>query len=88
MWTRFNYLMAAGAAAAIFGAPAAVADDTNPTCTDVGGGTECSTPGNVQINASPPVDDGIYPIPYWDDVWGGPTVQIGGGGGVVPAPHR
>ena len=85
MRTRLSHLApllaGAGAAAAIAGAPTAVADDSNPTCTDLGGTTECSTPGNVQINDSPPVvDNGMYPIPWWDDVYGGPTVDIGGGG--------
>jgi hypothetical protein len=42
-------LLVVAGAAAIAGAPTAVADDSNPTCTDLGGTTECTTPGNVQI---------------------------------------
>jgi hypothetical protein len=73
-----SMLAAAGATAAIVLAPAAAADE--PSCTDVGGTSECSTPGNVQINASPPVSDPFY-IPYWDDVYGGAYT---GGPYVVP----
>lgn len=71
MRVRFRYLVAAGAVAAITGAPAATADDNNQTCTDTGGssGTICSTPGNVQINDSPPAD--TFTLPYWDEVFGG-----------------
>jgi hypothetical protein len=82
-------MVAAGAAAAIFLAPAAVAqpDDSStlPSCTDVGGPTamgagttECATPGNVQLDATPPQPD--YPYP-WDDEFYGPALIIGGGGG-------
>ncbi|MBV9089496.1 MAG: hypothetical protein JO044_06255 [Mycobacteriaceae bacterium] len=69
MRIRFRHLVLAWAALAIVGAPTAVADDTNPTCTNVGASTECSTPGNVQINATPPVD--TFTLPYWDEVFGG-----------------
>jgi hypothetical protein len=79
MRIRFRYLMAAGAVAALCGAPAAVADDTNPDCTNVGGSTECSTPGNVQINATP---QGDFTLPYWDEVWGGAYT-----GGPYPVPY-
>ena len=82
-------IAAAGAAAAIFVAPAAVADpgdsSTLPACTDVGGPTamgagttECATPGNVQINATPPEPDYVYP---WDDEFYGPALIMGGGDG-------
>ena len=80
-------IVAAGAAAAILIAPAAVAqpDDTLPTCTDTGGAealggstTECTTPGNVQINATPAEPTYLYP---WDDEFYGPALIIGGGGG-------
>jgi hypothetical protein len=76
MHFRFGYLVAAGAVAAILGAPVAAADDTGQSCTDTtGSGTECSSPGNVQINDSPPVTaepflggfyGGPYPVP-WDE---------------------
>ena len=82
-------IVAAGAAAAIVSAPAAVAEpddsSTLPSCTDVGGPTdmgagttECATPGNVQLNATPP--EPVYPYP-WDDEFYGPALIIGGGGG-------
>ncbi len=76
-------VVAAGAAAAILIAPAAVADTTLPTCTSVGGvtdmgagTTECATPGNVQLNATPPEPDYVYP---WDDEFYGPALIMGGG---------
>ena len=51
MRIQFRYLLAAGAVAAVLGAPAATAD---PTCINTGDATECSSPGNVEINATPP----------------------------------
>ena len=67
MRLRFRALTAtaAVAATALIAAPTAAADD----CTGVGGSdTECSSPGNVQINDSPPAvnpfADGFYPGPY------------------------
>jgi hypothetical protein len=60
-------LAAAGASTAIALAPTAAAQ---PDCTNVGASTECSSPGNVQINASPSVDTD-FTLPYWDEVWGG-----------------
>ena len=41
--------------AIIVGAPAAMVDDTGQSCTGVGAGTGCSSPGNVQIDDAPPV---------------------------------
>jgi hypothetical protein len=79
MGIRFGYLALAGAAAAVLSAPTAVADDTNPTCTNLGSSTECSTPGNVQINSSPPED--TFTLPYWDEVFGGAY------GGPYPVPY-
>jgi hypothetical protein len=66
MRIRFRYLLAAGAVAGLCSAPVAAAQ---PDCTQTGSGTECSTPGNVQINATPPVDE--YTLPYWDEAFGG-----------------
>jgi hypothetical protein len=85
----FTPLMAAAGAAAILIAPAAMADpgdaSTLPACTNVGGvtdmgagTTECATPGNVQINATPPEPDYVYP---WDDEFYGPALIMGGGDG-------
>jgi hypothetical protein len=77
-------LCAAGAAAAIVAAPFAAADPTLPQCESVGGDqsvgtatTECSTPGNVQLDATAP-DVPAYPYP-WDDEFYGPALIIGGG---------
>ncbi len=78
-------IVAAGAAAAILTAPAAVAQpgdsSTLPACTDTGGAealggstTECTTPGNVQINATPAEPTYVYP---WDDEFYGPALIIG-----------
>jgi hypothetical protein len=92
-----SMLVAAGGCAAILLAPVSAAQD-NESCTDVGDTTDCSSPGNVQINASPPVDP--FPIPYWDDVYGGAYVGgpyavpygegsgIGGVGGPGGGGHR
>jgi hypothetical protein len=91
MRTTMRYLTpliaAPGAAAAILAAPTAAADDSNlPSCTNVGGDelngtatTECATPGNVQLNAAPPVEQPTYPYP-WDDEFYGPALIIGDGG--------
>ncbi|RDH75005.1 hypothetical protein DVS77_29180 [Mycolicibacterium moriokaense] len=80
-----SVLCAAGAAAAIAAAPIAAADPNLPNCESVGGDdqsvgtetTECSTPGNVQLNATAP-DVPVYPYP-WDDEFYGPAMIIGGG---------
>ena len=80
----FTPLIAAvGTVAAMLIAPAAVADTTLPSCTSVGGvtdmgagTTECATPGNVQLNATPPEPDYVYP---WDDEFYGPALIMGGG---------
>jgi hypothetical protein len=76
-------IAAAGTVAAILIAPAAVADTTLPSCTSVGGvtdmgagTTECVTPGNVQLNATPPEPDYVYP---WDDEFYGSALIMGGG---------
>jgi hypothetical protein len=78
-------IAAAGAAAAFGAAPAAIADTTLPACTDTGGAqalggstTECETPGNVQINATPAEPTYVYP---WDDEFYGSALVIGGFGG-------
>jgi hypothetical protein len=70
MRNRFGYLVVAGAIAAMVGAPAALADDSGQSCTNIGSTeTECSSPGNVEINDSPAVtpegfDTGAYAGPY------------------------
>lgn len=86
----------AGFAVGLIAAPSAAAD---PECTDVGGATRCSSPGNVQINATP-TQRGPY-LPYgcdpayaalcYDDI-PGIAINIGGGdhdgGGGGRHPHR
>jgi hypothetical protein len=68
---------AAGAVAATLAAPSAVAapDPTLPQCVDTGGAaaiggstTECSTPGNTSIDATPGEQEFVGP---WGDMWGG-----------------
>jgi hypothetical protein len=82
-------IAAAGVAAAILFAPAAVAQpgdsSTLPSCVDTGGAealggstTECTTPGNVQINATPAEPTYAYP---WDDEFYGSALIIGPGEG-------
>jgi hypothetical protein len=96
MALRFTYLasvLAVGAAAAAIGlAPIASAADTTATapqssCTDLSGTeTECQSPGNVQINDSPPVE--FTPqYPYWEGGYfeGG---HYGGGGFHSGGGHR
>jgi hypothetical protein len=73
-------LAAAAAALAIAAAPTAAAastDQTQSSCNDVGGSeTICQSPGNVEINDSPPVN--FAPLyPYWEGGYGG---YVGGGG--------
>jgi hypothetical protein len=74
--TVATLLAAAGAAAAVAAAPLALADPPAnpllPQCVDTGGSaviggqtTECATPGNTQIDATPEVPEyGMFP---WDD---------------------
>jgi hypothetical protein len=54
-----------------FTPPAAVAQPRD------GSTTECATPGNVQINATPSEPTYLYP---WDDEFYGPGSVIGGDG--------
>jgi hypothetical protein len=70
MRIQFRYVLAAGAIAAVVGAPVAIADDSGQGCDATGPGTECSSPGNVEINDSPAAaadqgfGGGFYPGPY------------------------
>jgi hypothetical protein len=71
-------------AGAIWAAPTALAQPDEPSCTDVGGTDTCESPGNVQIDASPPVDFAPQ-YPYWEgdsvigipDEGGGDLVGLG-----------
>ncbi len=70
----FGFLAAAGAATAIFGAPVASAQ---PNCVDTTiGTTQCQSPGNVQINATPPIEEEPFVMPYWDGVYSGGGYQV------------
>ena len=82
MRTTLRYLTplaaAAGVAAAILTAPAAFADDPAPLpqCVDTGGAeaiggsnTECSIPGNVEINSTPAQQEFVGP---WGNMWDEP----------------
>jgi hypothetical protein len=81
---RLTTLFAALCIGAAVVAPTAGAQtgSTLPQCVDTGGAealggstTECATPGNVQINASPAETDYLYP---WDDEFYGPALIMGG----------
>lgn len=80
---------AAGAFAPVAGADTTLIEPTLPECVDTGGSTviggqttECATPGNVQLNATPEVpEDFAYP---WGDEFFGPALIFGGPG---PAFH-
>lgn len=65
-------VVAAGAAAAIIAAPAAMAAGTTDQCSAVPGVVDsvCVTPGNAQINDSAPIQYGPQ-YPYWEGGWGG-----------------
>ena len=73
--TLAGLLIAAGASAAIAAAPAAVADPLLPNCEVTGGSsvdggqnTECASPGNVQIDSTPP-NTGAGMFPWDDEFW-------------------
>jgi hypothetical protein len=91
MRTVMGLLLASATSVGIALAPAASAEQT---CTNVGGGygtaTLCQSPGNAQLNASPPDTGPVYPYP-WDDEYWGPALVIGGnnngGGGWHPGHH-
>ncbi|MET0701167.1 MAG: hypothetical protein ABWY93_16045 [Mycobacterium sp.] len=70
------------AAAAIVAAPVASAE-THLQCTNPSGNsTQCETPGNVQLNTTPSVNNSYpqYGYPY---LYGGTAIDLGGlfGGG-------
>jgi hypothetical protein len=69
-------LIAAGAVAAVMAAaPMAAADSTQAaqTCNQSGPGTQCQSPGNVQLNDDP------APVQFYP--YGGESGLLGGGGG-------
>ncbi|MEV3902564.1 MULTISPECIES: hypothetical protein [unclassified Mycobacterium] len=83
MRTTLRYLTpllaAGGAAVAILAAPAAGAapgmqcENTGGSAALGGSSTLCESPGNAQLNATPPV----YAYP-WSDEYYGPAMMIGG----------
>jgi hypothetical protein len=78
-------LLATGAVAvAVAAAPTALADTTSGlSCDTTNAGSECQTPGNVQIDNAPPVV-GFYP-------YGGLGMDlgiVGNGGGFHGGGHR
>jgi hypothetical protein len=74
-------LLAAGAAAAIAASPVAAASDNHLDCTYVSqSNTQCETPGNVQLSATPPPVS--YPQQY-PFLFGGPVIIHH-----VPGGHR
>lgn len=89
MRMKLSYLTpllgATAAAVAIIAAPIAAAAPSGPqaptqSCGASGTGTVCESPGNVQINDSPP-PVGFYP-------YGGEAFLLGGGGGFHGGGHR
>jgi hypothetical protein len=69
--TRLRYLVpliGAAAAATIFAAPPAMADDSAGSCTTGADDTVCESPGNAQIDATPP--DVSSTTPYDDSAPG------------------
>jgi uncharacterized membrane protein len=75
-------LAAAGAAAAIAAAPMAAASDNHLACTSTSqGNSQCETPGNVQLSATPPVVSYPQQYPYFYGGFGGPIIVNHGGGG-------
>jgi hypothetical protein len=86
MRTTLRYLtpmlFAGGAVAAILTAPMAGAQQAPglPQCVNTGGAeaiggsnTECSTPGNVQIDSTPAEPEFTGP---WGDMWGEPGLYF------------
>ncbi|MCI4674670.1 hypothetical protein [Candidatus Mycolicibacterium alkanivorans] len=88
-------VVAAGAVSvvlsAVAGADTTLIAPTVPSCVNAGGSsvlggqtTECATPGNVELNATPEVPED-FAIP-WGDEFFGPAL-IFGGPGPAPASH-
>ena len=65
-----SLLVAPTAAAWIAAAPIALAADSSQACDTGSSDTECVTPGNAQINDSPPPVDYAQQYPYWEGSYG------------------
>jgi hypothetical protein len=75
-------LAAAGAAAAIAAAPIAAASENHLACTYTSqGNSQCETPGNVQLSATPPPVTYPQQYPFLFDDFGGPMIYHHGHGG-------
>jgi hypothetical protein len=62
-------LFAAVAAGSIAIAPSALAENNGPTCTAVSStSTQCQTPGNAQLTATPPYVNYDQQYPYFGGV--------------------
>jgi hypothetical protein len=58
-------LLAAAVAGSIAFAPSALAENSGPTCTTLSSSsTQCQTPGNVQLTATPPYVPYQQQYPY------------------------
>jgi hypothetical protein len=76
MRVKLTYLMsvlAAGAAAAAISAAPIASAAVQQSCTDTASGSECQSPGNVEINDTPP------PVSF--DPYGYDGFLLGGFGG-------
>jgi hypothetical protein len=75
-------LLAVGAAAAVVAAPSAAASDNHMDCTYVSEqSTQCETPGNVQLNATPPTVSYPQQYPFLIGGYGSPIIIHHGSGG-------
>lgn len=62
-------LLAAAAAGSIAFAPMALAENTGPNCTTLSSSTtQCQTPGNSQITATPPEVNYQQQYPYFGNL--------------------
>ena len=57
-------VLAGASVAAIAFAPMTHATPSRPTCTSSGTATQCQSPGNAQINATPPAVDYQTQFPF------------------------
>lgn len=75
-WSTLAALVVAGGASvAIAAAPVALANPLLPSCEGTGGSsviggqtTECASPGNVEIDSTPP-EPGYGMFPWDDEYW-------------------
>ncbi len=58
-------VLAGASVAAITVAPMTHATPSRPICTSTGSATQCQSPGNAQINATPPAVDNQAQFPFF-----------------------